>query len=67
MSIEDRIFELSGEEMRASKIFTTIVDEYGVDRETARQLYVRVQWERGTPHSVRTKEAIARFKEIRFI
>jgi hypothetical protein len=67
MDIEDRIFELTGEEVDASKIFTTVVDEYGVDRETARNLYVKVQRERGTPHSVRTREAINRLGRIRFI
>lgn len=67
MTIEDRIFELSGVEFDASKIITTIVDEYGVDRETARNLYVKVQRERGTPYSVRTTEAIARLRRISFI
>lgn len=67
MDIEDRIFELSGVEFDASKIFTTIVNEYGVDRETARNLYVKVHRERGTPYSVRTTEAIARLRRISFI
>lgn len=67
MDIEDRIFELSGVEFDASTIFTTIVDEYGVDRETARNLYVKVHRERGTPYSVRMREAIDRLKRISFI
>jgi hypothetical protein len=67
MDIEDRIFELGGQEPVASKIFTTIVDEYGVDRATARELYVKVQTERGTPNSVALKETIARLKRLSFI
>ena len=41
MNIEDRIFELTGHEADAAKIFDAVVAEYGVDRETARNLYVK--------------------------
>lgn len=67
MDIEDRIFELTGWEFDGSKVITTVVDEYGVDRETARNLYVKVRHERGTPQRVRTREAIDRLKRISFI
>lgn len=67
MDIEDRIFELTGEEFDGSKVITAVVDEYGVDRETARNLYVKVRRERGTPFSVRTREAIDRLSRISFI
>jgi len=67
MNIEDRIFELTGHEADAGKIFDAIVDEYGVDREIARRLYVKVRTERGSPSRVATKEAIARLKRISFI
>jgi hypothetical protein len=67
MTIEDRIFELTGEVFDGSEVITTVVEEYGVDRETARNLYVKVRHERGTPQRVRTREAIARLGRIRFI
>jgi hypothetical protein len=67
MDIEDRIFELTGQVVGGHKVMHAIIEEYGVDRKTAARLYVKVIRERGTPQSVRTREAIARLKEIRFI
>ena len=67
MNIEDRIFELTGHEADAAKIFDAVVAEYGVDRETARNLYVKVRTERGSPNRVATKEAIARLKQNSFL
>lgn len=67
MDIEDRIFELAGEVFDGSRIISTVVDEYGVDRETARRLYLKVRIERGSPLRVRTREAIDRLSQINFL
>ncbi|HYI99700.1 MAG TPA: hypothetical protein VEX36_08535 [Thermoleophilaceae bacterium] len=67
MDIEDRIFELTGHEAIGGKVIDAIVEEYGVDRSVARELYVKVRTERGDPNRVATREAIARLKQISFI
>lgn len=67
MDIEERIFELTGEEIDGSKVITAVVEEYGVDRETARDLYLKVRLDRGTPFRVRTREAIDRLSRISFV
>jgi hypothetical protein len=67
MDIEDRIFELTGQEAIGEKVMDRIVEEYGVDPKTAADLYYKVRVERGTPSRVATKEAIARLGRIRFI
>jgi hypothetical protein len=67
MAIEDRIFELTGVEVDGTKVIDAIVDEFGIERAVARRLYVKVRTERGTPHRVATREAIARLKEISFL
>jgi hypothetical protein len=65
--IEDRIFELNGELVIGRKVIAAVVEEYGIDRETASDLYVKVRTGRGSPSRVATKEAIARLGRIRFI
>lgn len=67
MGIEDRIFELTGQEEDGEKVMDAIVEEYGVDPATAANLYVKVVTERGTPSRVATKEAIARLGRLSFI
>lgn len=67
MSIEDRIFELSGHEPDASKVFDAVVEEYGLDRQTVRDLYVKLRIERGSPNLVAANEAIARLKRLSFL
>jgi hypothetical protein len=67
MDIEDRIFELTGHEAVGRKVIDAVVEEYGVDRAVARDLYVKVRTERGDPHRVATRAAIARLKQISFI
>jgi hypothetical protein len=65
--IEDRIFELNGELIVGHKVVDAVVEEYGIDRKTAWDLYVKVRTGRGSPSRVATKEAIARLGRIRFI
>jgi hypothetical protein len=67
MNIEDRIFELTGQEAIGERVMDRIVEEYGVDRSTAANLYVKVVTERGTPSRVATREAIERLGRISFI
>ena len=67
MDIEDRIFELTGQIAVGRKVIDAVVEEYGIDRKTALDLYVKVRTERGSPNRVATREAIERFGRIRFI
>lgn len=67
MDIEDRIFELTGQMAVGRKIVDAVVAEYGVDRKTAWDLYVKVRTERGSPNMVALREAIDRLGQIRFI
>ncbi len=67
MNVEDRIFQLAGREADGCKIIDTVIDEYGLDPEVARQTYVKVRTERGDPYQVATREAIERLGRIRFL
>lgn len=52
MDIEDRIFELMDEMALGREIVAAIVDERGIDRDTAWDLYIKVRNERGSPNLV---------------
>lgn len=67
MDVEDRIFELTGEQFDGRKIIAAVADEYGLDWETASNLYMKVRLERGSPYRVRTREAIDRLGRISFL
>lgn len=67
MDIEDRIFELTGVEFDGIKVIDRVVDEYGVDRETVRRLYLKVRMERVSPFHARTTAAIERLSKVNFI
>lgn len=67
MDIEDRIFELFGEDKIGMEIASQIVAEFGIDDREAWDLILKVYKERGTPRQVRTSQAIERLGKIRFV
>jgi hypothetical protein len=67
MNIEDRIFELFGEDKAGLEIAPQIVAEFGVDDRSAWDLIIKVHKERGTPRRVRTRQAIEQLRMIRFV
>lgn len=67
MDIEDRIFELFGEDKTGLEIVAQIVAEFGVDDREAWGLTLKVHKERGTPRQARTRQAIERLGKIRFV
>lgn len=67
MNAEDRIFEMLGEDKDAPEIVDAVVAEFGLTRDEAREMGLKVIKERGTPRLARAREAIDRLGEIRFV
>jgi hypothetical protein len=67
MDIEQRIFELLGEDRDAPDIIDTVAAEYGVERNKVKEMCLRVIRERGTPRLARVRAAIDRLERIRFV
>ena len=67
MDIEERIFELTGQEAVGERIVNAVIEEYGIDSRTAWDLYVKVRRERGSPNMVALRETIDRLKRLSFI
>jgi len=67
MNVEDRIFELFGDETSGVEVVDAVVAEYDMDRRAAWDLVVRVHRERGSPLLVRIEEAIAELGRISYI
>lgn len=66
MDIEQRIFELYGEPMTMREITKAVMEEFGISRDEARKLQLKVLDERGTPNLAAAKEAIEGLRAIRF-
>jgi hypothetical protein len=66
MNIEERIFEMLGQQKRAPEIIDTVMVEYGVDADTAMETARKVIRERGTPKLEAARLATERLGRIRF-
>lgn len=67
MNIEERIFEMLGQQKRAPEIIDTVVIEFGVDADTAMATARKVIRERGTPNLEAARRATERLGRVRFI
>ncbi len=65
MDIEDRIFELLGEQLPADHLLDRVVGEYGVQRPVAARIAWKVIDERGTPNLAIARRHIERLRHIR--
>lgn len=67
INVEDRIFELLGEDKDAPEIIDTVMAEFGLTWDEAKEMGLKVIRERGTPRLARAREAIDRLGRIRFV
>jgi len=65
--IEERIFELTGQEAIGERIVNAVIEEYGIDNDVAWDLYVKVRRERGSPNMVALRERIDRLGRLSFL